>query len=129
MSDVNPYADVTPLDGLSYQSPPVSKLSRLAITSFFLSLAGGLCAFGFVAFVVVHAMFHGRSTDRTFNALIGLGILFGGFIAMVSILVGIIALFLPQRGKVFAVMGICFSALIVLGIITLMIIGMMRHHT
>jgi len=55
---------------------------------------------------------------------LGLGIIGGGFIAVVGMVIGIAGLSQPRRSKTYAALGVAINALTILGLIALIAIGL-----
>lgn len=109
------------------ERPIEPKHSGLGIASFIMSIFVGLCMF--VVFVVAGVLETstpgGMDENSPVAMIVGLcmfGLLFG---CLISIGLGIGGLCQTGRKKIFAVLGITFSAIIILGTIALIIIGLM----
>jgi hypothetical protein len=106
------------------QQTPQRNHSPLGVASFILSLVSGLILL--VAIVAAGAMVTSNPTlDEESPEMIGLGcaILFFGFLELVALGLGIAGAIQASRSKVFAILGIVFSAVVLLGIAFLMVIG------
>ncbi len=109
----------------SYETPADRRLkhSGLGIASFLISIASGMVEF--VAVLAAGVLAAQGVVDETSVAimLVGFGILAGLGLAMVDGALGIVALFLPDRNKVFAVLGLLFNAIVFMGVVGLILIG------
>ena len=103
--------------------PPVQLHSRLGIASFALSIISGIAIF---VLVVCAAVMVSKGVSDDSPTAIVLGLLMLGFmgLAFVSLCLGIAGLIQSQRKKVLAILGTVFSAVILIGIISLMVIGL-----
>lgn len=101
------------------------KHSGLGIASFIMSIIAGIVTFGLIvaATVVEMSSPNGMDEESMEAVLLGLSLIAMLFLLLISLGLGICALF--QSGKkVFAILGVVFSACILFGTLGLMIIGM-----
>jgi MFS family permease len=113
------------------RAPIRKKQSGLGITSFVMSLVVGVGEFVLVAIAgVMTANSPGGRMDSKSPEAIVLGLLLlGGLgVAVLGLILGIVALFAPDRGKIFAWLGVAINGTILLGVVALMIIGLMMEH-
>lgn len=110
--------------GTNYPKP--KKHGKLGIASFLISL---LVGFSFVAMIVVLGIIETRNPgafdeDKTSTIILGFAIL--GFIGLtiVGFILGLVGLFMPDRQKLFSILGVVFNGLVVFGIVGLMVIGL-----
>ena len=102
-----------------------SKHSGLGIASFIISLAGG-----FMEFVAITAAgileFQGRMGESSPAAMIvGLFIIFGLFVNLAGVGLGIAAVAQNKTKKIFGVFGIIFNGGLIILILGLIFIGLM----
>ena len=100
--------------------------SGFGISSFILSIIAGLgIAVTFTGLVV--AQIQNGVIDERSPAMIGLGCLIISCIGcdLLALIFGCCGLFQPQRNKIFAILGIAFSTITLLGLAGLMIFGLM----
>lgn len=111
----------------SYSSPAATLHSGLGIASFVTSLLGGFAGFAvIVACVVMISENVEELPDDDFGLmLLGLGAIGCGGLILVSIVLGIAALFQADRKKLFAVLGLVFSGLACLAFVGMFILGSM----
>jgi hypothetical protein len=100
--------------------------SGLGIVSFLIALAIVVIEFVLVVIcgVVEVSTPGGMDENSPVAILLGLGIVGGLFAALISIGLGIAGLFQRDRSKLFAVLGMALSSLVVLGVLMLMVIGL-----
>jgi heme/copper-type cytochrome/quinol oxidase subunit 3 len=101
------------------------KHSGLGIASFVMSVIAGIITFGLIvaATVVEMSSPDGMDEESMEAVLLGLSLIATLFVLLVSLGLGICGLF--QSGKkVFAILGVVFSACILFGTLGLMLIGM-----
>ena len=103
------------------------KSNGLGIASFILSIISGIAS---VVVIVIAGMAAASGQvnpdapgDENFFAVIGCAILLSLGLGFIALVLGIISVCLPGRSKIFGILGICFSGLLMLGIVLLMIIG------
>lgn len=104
------------------------KHSGLGVASFLIALLTGVGEFLFVVLcVLLAASSSGGEIDEESPAAIAMGlmILAGLGIALIGVGLGVGGLFQSKRNKLFAVLGICFNALILAGVTALMCIGLL----
>jgi hypothetical protein len=119
----NYYQAQTQFQDASY---PELQHSGLGIGSFVIAL---LCGFGEFAMVMAAGFLEATTPgglDGTSPAaiLLGLGLFGGLFLAFVGIVLGVAGLVMSNRKKVFALLGMVFNAMVILGVVGLMVIGM-----
>ncbi len=106
---------------------PALKHSGLGVASFIISMLGGPGMFLMLVVAgVLAASVPGGKMDESSPAAVGLGlVLIGGIaFALVGVGLGIAGVAQKGRKKLFAVLGLVFNSLIVLGVAALMVIGM-----
>ena len=102
------------------------KHSRLGITSIILAILAGLTLVGLLATAMLLAMnHHGQELADDSPEMIGLGVgvMFALLIALVGGILALIGLFMTDRKRMTAVIGMIFNSLIVLAVVGLMILG------
>ena len=112
---------------MQYQPPPAPlKHSGFGIASFIISIAAVIFAFGMVVLAgVMESRTPGGIDEESPEAMaVGLGIILSGLLAVLGGVLGIVGCSLPNRNKVFAILGTIFNALVVLGLVGLMILGL-----
>jgi hypothetical protein len=122
-----------PWDGYVQMAPaPIrKKQSGLGITSFVMSLVVGVGEFVLIAIagIMTASSPGGRMDSKSPEAIVlGLLLLAGMGVAVLGLILGIVALFTPDRGKIFAWLGVAFNGAILLGVMALMVIGLMMKH-
>lgn len=107
------------------RQPPAQ--SGVGVTSFVLAMIGGIALLSLVVVAgVMETQTPGGMEEQSPQAIaVGMGILVGLVVNVVGVVLGIVAVFQPDRKKVFAVLGLTFNALILLAIAGLMVIGLM----
>ena len=128
----NPYRPPGAPPAYGYQHPAIPSQSGLGIASFIIAVVSVIITVGiFVSiFSEVNAARYeygdytpGRATNFM---MIGLAVIGVMFVALVGMILGFIALTQPHRNRVWSVLGTILNGLIILGFITLMVIGQMR---
>ena len=119
----NPY-------GASYYSqtaaPAELKHSGLGIASFIICLLSGislLVLFGIAGYMGSQSP-AGVDEDDPATVFLGLALIAAGLGQLMSLVLGIVAMFQPNRKKIFAILGTIFSLMAVLGFGGLMVLGM-----
>ena len=105
-----------------------NKHSRFGIASFVLSLVVG---FSLIVLVLATAIHRHRNPEvsRVFNMVLGTA-MFGLFLGdLLAAALGIAAVCQKERQKVFGVLGLSFSLLIIMGTTILMIVGFIASRT
>ena len=102
------------------------KNSGLGIASFITSIFSGVLIFVvFVIAGVMEASSPGGIDEKSVSAIVVGLFMFGFlFVALVALGLGIVGLLQKDRKKLFAVLGIVFSSVTLVGTILLMLIGM-----
>jgi hypothetical protein len=110
-----------------YQSRQFDQLkhSGLGIVSFILSVIAVFALVFVLIKAVAIASTHPEGINENSEEVIQLGLLIIGmsFIELLALVLGIVALFLPDRKKVFAILGTVISAVVLLFVIGLIILG------
>ena len=128
MDPDQPYAP--PRVGPSAHPPeyPYAELrhSGFGIASFVLSILIGI---GFFVLFIVAGVIEantpgGMDEESTAAIAVGLLLFFGMFSSLVAIVLGFVGVFQQNRKKVFAILGIAFNSMIILGTIGLVILGL-----
>jgi membrane-associated HD superfamily phosphohydrolase len=104
---------------------PEPKHSGVGITSFVLSLLSGfgmvvLC--GVAVYMAMKAP-GGMADDDPMVILLGLAVIGLGMTQVFAFILGAVALFQPNRKRIFAVLGTIFSLLAMLSVVGLIILG------
>jgi membrane-associated HD superfamily phosphohydrolase len=118
----NPYG----FSGFTPQvAAPEPKHSGVGITSFVLSLLSGLGMFVMCGVAVYMAMQApgGMADDDPMVILLGLAVIGLGMTQVFAFILGAVALFQPNRKRIFAVLGTIFSLMAMLCIVGLIILG------
>lgn len=108
---------------------PPRKHSGYGIASFVIAVVVGLLEFVLivVAGVIEASTPGGMDENSPIAILLGLG-LFGGLLADVfGMALGIAGLCQANRSKVFAVLGLVFGTVVLLGVLGLMVLGMLME--
>ena len=102
------------------------KHSGIGITSFIMSIAGGVLTFILVVIAgVMEASAPGGMNEESVGAvLVGLCLFGFMFLCLVALGLGIAGLCQQDRNKIFAILGTIFSAMTIIGTIGLVIIGL-----
>ena len=107
-----------------WQSGGNLKHSGFGIASFAIGILSGLAEFAMVVIAGVMEASTPGGVNEEAPAVILLGLcLIGGGLALLGIVLGIVGLVQANRSKIFAVLGLVFNALVILGVIGLMIVG------
>lgn len=103
------------------------KHSGLGIASFCISLFAGLIM---IVMIVLAGMLaaSGQSEDSLGFALVGLGIIGMGVLLMVALGLGIAGVCMRDTKKLFAILGLVFSAVGLLGVGGIMLIGILAEQ-
>ena len=111
---------------VQYMSPTPLKHSGFGIASFILTLLFGLMMFGAIVMAgVMEASSPGGMDEESPEAIIvGLAILACGAGEILALVLGIVGLLIQGRRKVFAILGVCFSAVTLVGFLGLMLVGL-----
>lgn len=118
----NPYG----FSGFTQQvAAPEPKHSGVGITSFVLSLLSGFGMFVMCGVAVYMAMKApgGMADDDPMVILLGLAVIGLGMTQVFAFILGAVALFQPNRKRIFAVLGTIFSLMAMLCIVGLIILG------
>jgi hypothetical protein len=102
------------------------KHSGFGIASFVLSLVVGVGLFAAMAIAVGLTIDNPGGVDETspLVAMVGFLFLFGMFLCVVAIVLGFVGVLQRDRKKVFAILGIVFNALIIMGTVGLIVVGL-----
>ncbi|MEM6690323.1 MAG: hypothetical protein AAF664_12895 [Planctomycetota bacterium] len=105
---------------------PALKHSSLGITSFVIAILAGIGIFALVlAAGVMEASTPGGIDDESSQAMIiGLGIIGGVALNLLGTALGIGSLFQRNRSKIFGIIGLALNLLIMIGIVSLIILGL-----
>jgi hypothetical protein len=98
----------------------------MCVASFILSLISGLLlAIAVVAAGVMASRSGGELDEKSTEAMTaGCGIIVGMLMNIVGVVLGIVGLMQHDRKKVFAILGVTFNVLLLLGVGGLMVIGL-----
>ena len=116
---------VRPIRGtalLSQTSAPIIGIG--GITSMCLSIAAMIIVFLMFLFAGYISLQHNHRPPPSQLTLVSLGVLGGTGMAFVGGLLGFIALLSPTQTNGFAAVGLALGIMVVLGVITLIVIGM-----
>jgi len=107
------------------ESPTLSH-SGLGIASLILSILVGVTEFVMVvAATIMDSASDGGMDEESIGAiLVGLMILGGCFMALVGLALGIAGLVQKDRKKIFPALGTAFNAVVLLGVLGLLVIGL-----
>ena len=131
-SDRNPYSN----QGTAYASPAAlsdpqygrpMKFSRLGICSFVLSLVSMFGLFALVIFAGIVSINNPEIENNDSHPLlifIGLMLIGTGLVGFASFIMAVVSLFMPNRKKLFGILAIVFSLLIIAAIGLFTIIGL-----
>ena len=105
--------------------------SGIGIASFIAGIVALLMTFGAIALMVVAVAGarHAPEPPQKVVVLTGLIILGAGLIALIGVGLGIGGCCQTDRKKVFAIVGLVINALLLLGIIGLMLVGLASRQT
>ena len=105
------------------------KHSGLGISSFIIALIIGFFVFVIVMFAGYVEMTTpgGMNESSVAAVLIGLAIIFGLFVSIIGLGLGIGGLFQKNKKKVFPILGIVMNGAIILGVSFLVIIGILSQ--
>lgn len=112
---------------MHYQQPQAPlKHSGFGISSFIISIASVVLAFAMVAVagIMESNTPGGVDEDSPEAMMVGLGIILSALLAVLGAVLGIVGCTLPNRNKIFAILGTVFNALVVLGLLGLMVLGL-----
>jgi hypothetical protein len=117
--DDDPYDD----DRFRMESPPHS---APGVASFIAAILAGLLAFGAIFIAAIHADEIEFEVQQKTGVGVSFILLFLGSMAtvLVGVVLGIVGCVQPHRKKIFAILGLVFNLLIVLGMCGLMLIGL-----
>jgi hypothetical protein len=103
---------------------PPQKHSGVGIASFVLAI---VAVVGELVLITVAAVLvqQGKSQRSPAMMVTGCLLIAGLGVCVVGAILGIVGLFLPNRKKVFAILGLCFNGMILLAVLGLMVIGLM----
>jgi hypothetical protein len=107
----------------TWQQPPAFKHSGFGLISFIIGMLMGIFEFGVIAFATVAATAK-TSSQAPAMEIAGCGMILGLLICVAGVIFGIVGLKQPDRKKVFSVIGLCSNALILLGVLGLVVIGL-----
>jgi len=114
--DIGRYRDRGDRDGPKPQS-------GLGIASLLMSIVCGVAMFGLVAAAVI-ATANGPVNDRDpMMAMLGLGIIANCGFTLIGFVLGLVGCFQPDRGALCGILGSIFNGLILLGIGSLLCLG------
>jgi hypothetical protein len=107
-------------------APPSPKHSGLGIASFALSLVMGLSLFAMIGFATYMAAQNPEQFDEESPAAIvlGLGIMGALGLAVIGLGLGIAGVAQSDRNKLFAILGLVFNGLVVLGVCGILGLGL-----
>jgi hypothetical protein len=120
MSYENPYRS-----SYAPKAPAERKESGLGIASFLIGLVAGAMELVLIAIAAVMATSSpGGMDEKSPQAIVlGLGILAGLALAILGLLTGIVAMLDRRRAKVFAILGVLCSGMVLLCVALLLIVG------
>ncbi|WP_432799820.1 hypothetical protein [Poriferisphaera sp. WC338] len=101
------------------------KHSKLGIASFSISITSILCL-GFMFIAIIATVIIQDNNNLSFDLVeitIGVSIFIIFLLDLIALILGVVSLFLPQTGKIFAIIGICLSPFPALAILFMMIVG------
>lgn len=106
--------------------PAPSRHSRLGIASFVLAVLNGLFMFALIAAVGIIEIRTPGGMDEESPTAITIGVLFilGGFLCLAGLGLGVAGLFDGNRKRVFSLLGLTFNALMILGVLGLVVLGL-----
>ncbi len=106
---------------------PAVRHSGLGIASLILSILIGTTEFVMilVAAIIESASEAGMDEDSVGTILLGLIMIGGCFLAFVGLILGVAGLFQKNRKRVFPVLGTAFNAMILLGVVGLVVVGLL----
>ena len=109
-----------------YQTPANLPQSGFGVASFIMSLLVGVATIACVAIAgYVESTTPGGIDENSPKAvMIGLGIIACIGLAILGAVFGLVGVCSANKKKVFAILGLAFNGLIVLGVVGLMILGM-----
>jgi hypothetical protein len=99
------------------------KESGLGIASFLIGLISAVAEVGMIAMAVMLAASGVVDEQSPQTILVGLGILGGLALAVLGLLMGIVALLDKRRSKVFALLGVLCSGMVLASVALLLILG------
>lgn len=125
--------------GYGYGQPPAAavKHAGVGIASFIVGLLAMLLVCGGFAAIIVLTLSDptlpeqldgfGESANHppevVAAAVVGCGMMVGGTIAFIGVILGMIGLFLPNRRRLWPILGVCTNGVLVLGVILLLLLG------
>ena len=103
------------------------KHSGPGIASFVISLIGGISMIGlFVAAGIAEASTPGGlDEDSTTAMMVGLGLFGIGALLLIGFTLGLVGVLIPNRKKLFAILGLLFNSAVIAGAVGLVILGVM----
>ena len=125
-----------PLSSLGFQAPalvvssvpstvPASKRSALGLISFIISLVS-LVGWAILLTVAGMAANAGTATN-SFHIVVGLFVLLGLTLNFAGMILGVVGAF-KSRANIFAILGACLNAFIMMALVALVIIGLTVKH-
>lgn len=106
---------------------PIAKHSGFGIASFIITLATGAWVFVLIVIAGVLETTTPGGVDENSPLVILLGLaMFGGlFVDLMGITFGIIGLFQSDQKKLFAILGVIFGFLVIVGFLFVLLIGLL----
>lgn len=106
-----------------YREP---KHSGFGITSFVMALVMGALEFALVviAGIIENSTPGGMDENSPIAILLGLVMIGGLLVNVLGIVFGVVGLFQPNRKKIFALLGVLFGCLVILGFLFIVVIGL-----
>jgi hypothetical protein len=101
------------------------------IASFVVAILAGLLIAAMFVGAIGLAIAHGpnaRDMPKQWLMVIGFAALGGMGIAFFGAILGFTGLVVPERKKIFAVLGLIFNGVIILGVLLLILLGMLNKH-
>ena len=100
--------------------------SGIGIASFILSLLCGLTLVGIIIVAMVIGARSGGELDERSPAVMAIGCsaLLGLALTLLGLILGIVGIMQKDRKKTFAILGLIFNAVILVGTVALILVGM-----
>jgi hypothetical protein len=113
-----------------YTEPEVDRIpkhSGFGIASFVIALAAGALEFVLIAIAGILETTTPGSMDENSPLAMLLGVvMFGGlFLVLMGIIFGIVGLFQRDRKRIFALLGVIFGCLVIVGVLFVLVIGLL----
>ena len=125
MAGWEPLRSVISIEGNTLPPRPPKKTSVLALISLIFSLVSVL---GWIILLTVAGVAQNQgNVSQGFNIIVGLFLIGGLILNFFALITGIIAA-VQNEGRTVGILGACFNALIIAGLVGLMVLGLAMQH-